>query len=79
MITGEGRFDEQSLEGKLAGEIARRCRAARIHLHVIAGVVIAFSVCGPEARGDMRLTEAGRIRRRAAGRGRVDCPSALAV
>ena len=34
---GEGRLDEQSLEGKLVGEVARRCRAARVPLHVIAG------------------------------------------
>ncbi len=56
VITGEGRFDDQSLEGKLPGEIARRCRAARIPLHVIAGE-IAFRV-GQE-RGVTSLTEAG--------------------
>ena len=30
VITGEGRLDAQSREGKLVGEIARRCRAARV-------------------------------------------------
>jgi glycerate kinase len=38
-ITGEGRLDAQSREGKLPGEIARRCREARIPLHAIAGAV----------------------------------------
>jgi glycerate kinase len=39
VITGEGRLDEQSREGKLIGEIARRCRAAGVPLHAIAGRV----------------------------------------
>jgi glycerate 2-kinase len=39
VITGEGRLDSQSLEGKLIGEIARRCRAARVPVHAIAGRV----------------------------------------
>jgi glycerate 2-kinase len=37
VITGEGRLDDQSGEGKLTGEIARRCRAAHLPLHAIAG------------------------------------------
>jgi glycerate kinase len=37
VITGEGRLDDQSREGKLTGEIARRCRAARLPLHAIVG------------------------------------------
>jgi glycerate 2-kinase len=39
VVTGEGRLDSQSLEGKLTGEVARRCRAARVPLHAIAGEV----------------------------------------
>ena len=39
VITGEGRLDEQSLEGKLVGEVAGRCRAQDKPLHVIAGQV----------------------------------------
>jgi glycerate kinase len=39
VITGEGRLDSQSREGKLTGEIARRCRAARVPCHVIAGEI----------------------------------------
>jgi glycerate 2-kinase len=37
VITGEGRLDEQSFEGKLVGELARRCRSAGVPLHAIAG------------------------------------------
>jgi glycerate kinase len=36
-ITGEGRLDSQSTEGKLTGEVARRCRDAGIPLHAIVG------------------------------------------
>jgi len=39
VITGEGRIDSQSLEGKLTGEIARRCRAADVPCHAIAGEI----------------------------------------
>ena len=39
VITGEGRLDAQSREGKLTGEIARRCRAAQVQCHVIAGEI----------------------------------------
>jgi len=38
-LTGEGRLDSQSLEGKLTGEIARRCRGVRVPAHAIAGEV----------------------------------------
>jgi glycerate 2-kinase len=41
VITGEGRLDAQSREGKLTGEVARRCRAARVPAHAIAGQVAA--------------------------------------
>jgi glycerate 2-kinase len=39
VITGEGRLDAQSREGKLTGEIARRCRAASVPCHVIDGAI----------------------------------------
>ena len=39
VITGEGRLDAQSREGKLTGQIARRCRAARVPCHAIAGEI----------------------------------------
>jgi glycerate 2-kinase len=36
-ITGEGRLDSQSAQGKLPGEVARRCRAAGIPAYAIVG------------------------------------------
>jgi glycerate 2-kinase len=39
VITGEGRLDGQSREGKLTGQIARRCRASRVPCHVVAGEI----------------------------------------
>jgi glycerate 2-kinase len=39
LITGEGRLDAQSREGKLTGEVARRCRAAGLPVYAIAGQV----------------------------------------
>jgi glycerate kinase len=39
VVTGEGRIDEQSVEGKLVGEVAKRCREADVPLHAIAGQV----------------------------------------
>jgi glycerate kinase len=37
VISGEGRFDSQSLEGKVVGAIARRCAAAGKALHLVVG------------------------------------------
>jgi glycerate 2-kinase len=37
VISGEGRFDSQSLAGKITGEIAGRCAAAGKPLHLIVG------------------------------------------
>jgi glycerate kinase len=39
VITGEGRLDAQSRQGKLTGQVARRCRAARVPCHVVAGEI----------------------------------------
>jgi glycerate kinase len=36
-VSGEGRFDSQSLEGKIVGAIATRCAAADKPLHLIVG------------------------------------------
>jgi glycerate 2-kinase len=44
VITGEGRLDAQSREGKLTGQVARRCRDAGLPCHVIAGEI----ALGPE-------------------------------
>ena len=37
VVTGEGRIDQQSLAGKLVGEIARRAARAGVPLHVVVG------------------------------------------
>jgi glycerate kinase len=37
VVSGEGRFDSQSLEGKIVGAIAIRCAAAGKPLHLIVG------------------------------------------
>jgi glycerate kinase len=37
VVSGEGRFDSQSLEGKVVGEIAERCAAAGKPLHLVVG------------------------------------------
>jgi glycerate 2-kinase len=37
VVTGEGRIDSQSLEGKIVGQIATRCLAAAKPLHVVVG------------------------------------------
>jgi glycerate kinase len=37
VVSGEGRFDTQSLEGKIVGEIAARCAVAGKPLHLVVG------------------------------------------
>jgi glycerate 2-kinase len=37
VVSGEGRFDAQSLTGKIVGEIASRCAAAEKPLHLVVG------------------------------------------
>jgi glycerate kinase len=37
VVAGEGRIDEQSLRGKIVGELARRAGAAGVPIHVVAG------------------------------------------
>jgi glycerate kinase len=37
VVTGEGRLDEQTLAGKLVGEVATRCRQAGVACHVVVG------------------------------------------
>jgi len=37
VVSGEGRFDSQSLEGKIVGEIAGRCAADGKPLHLVVG------------------------------------------
>ncbi|TML36142.1 MAG: glycerate kinase, partial [Actinobacteria bacterium] len=37
VVTGEGRLDEQSLTGKVVGEIATRCRQSGVACHAVVG------------------------------------------
>jgi glycerate 2-kinase len=56
VLTGEGRLDAQSGEGKLTGEVARRCRAARVPAYAIAGQVARDEI---ERLGFAMVEEAG--------------------
>jgi glycerate 2-kinase len=58
VITGEGRFDVQSFEGKLVGQIARRSRGSRRPVHVIAGSS-AVDAAAADRRGISSVSEAG--------------------
>ena len=37
VVTGEGRLDEQTLAGKLVGEVATRCRQSGVGCHAVVG------------------------------------------
>jgi glycerate kinase len=37
VVTGEGRLDAQSLDGKLCGEVAARCRRLDVPCHAVVG------------------------------------------
>ena len=37
VVTGEGRLDEQTLQGKIVGEVATRCRQGGVPCHAVAG------------------------------------------
>jgi glycerate kinase len=37
VVTGEGRLDAQTLEGKIVAEVARRCRTAGVACHAVVG------------------------------------------
>jgi glycerate 2-kinase len=38
VVTGEGKLDEQTLEGKLVAEVATRCRQGGVACHAVVGV-----------------------------------------
>jgi glycerate kinase len=40
VVTGEGRFDEQSLRGKVVGAVLERAARARVHVVVLGGQVV---------------------------------------
>ena len=37
VVTGEGRLDDQTLEGKIVGEVATRCRQSGVTCHAVVG------------------------------------------
>jgi glycerate 2-kinase len=39
VVTGEGRIDPQTLEGKIVGEVATRCRQSGVTCHAIVGSI----------------------------------------
>jgi glycerate 2-kinase len=39
VVTGEGRIDEQTLEGKIVGEVATRCRQSGVTCHAVVGSI----------------------------------------
>jgi glycerate kinase len=58
VVTGEGRLDATTLEGKVVGEVAGRCRRLGVPLHAVVGADRSSdSVTG--ALGLASVTEAG--------------------
>jgi glycerate kinase len=57
VVTGEGRLDEQTLQGKLVGEIGTRARQAGVPLHAIVGSD-ALDAFGKRMIDLMRVIEA---------------------
>jgi glycerate 2-kinase len=58
VVSGEGRFDSQSLEGKIVGAIANRCTAAGKPLHLVVGQ----NAIGPEVPDSLvGITEASTL------------------
>jgi glycerate 2-kinase len=39
VVTGEGRIDEQTMEGKIVGEVATRCRQRGVTCHAVVGTI----------------------------------------
>jgi glycerate kinase len=37
VVTGEGQLDEQTLQGKIVGEVATRCRQGGVACHAVVG------------------------------------------
>jgi glycerate kinase len=62
VITGEGKLDEQTLQGKLVGEIGTRTRQAGVPLHAIVGRD-ALDAFGKRMIDLQRVVEAGTLER----------------
>ncbi len=60
VVSGEGRIDSQSLEGKIVGQIAERCVAAGKSLHVVVGEN-ALDPAAAASAGIASITEAGTL------------------
>jgi glycerate kinase len=60
VVSGEGRIDSQSLEGKIVGQIAQRCAEGGRPLHVIVGQD-ALDPEAAAAAGIASITEAGTL------------------
>jgi glycerate 2-kinase len=68
VVTGEGRLDDQTLAGKVVGEVATRCRQAGVACHAVVGRD-ALDTFMERLIDLSTVTEAGTARRlRAAGR-----------
>jgi glycerate kinase len=61
VVTGEGNLDEQTLQGKLVGEIGTRARQAGVPLHAIVGTD-ALDAFGKRMIDLMRVIEATDLR-----------------
>jgi glycerate kinase len=74
VVTGEGRLDEQSTAGKVAGVVAGRCRAAKVPCFAIVGQS-ALDPADAEAMGLAGVIEASTAaEQRAAGRSVAESP-----
>jgi glycerate kinase len=64
VVTGEGRLDAQTLEGKAAGEVAVRCRQAGVACHAVVGqdALDEFSVRVLALDGVFEATEPAELR-----------------
>jgi glycerate 2-kinase len=61
VVTGEGRLDDQSLDGKLLSAVARRAAAAGASLHLVVGSV-DLEMQGQRAAGLGSIVVAGSLR-----------------
>ena len=68
VVSGEGRFDSQSLEGKIVGAIASRCAAAGKPLHLVVG---AERLRGKLTCSDFFAQSGKQPAKKSRGRGRV--------
>lgn len=61
-VTGEGRLDEQTLQGKVVAEVAKRCAAAEVPCHAVVGAdalpQALFGLASVQEAGTLRELEA---------------------